>query len=187
MVSAISSGSGIGASFFSSSSNDLQTWQTQRADLSDFYSDSAADLTSAFSTAASNQLSGFVNLAADAAAKRLGITLPSSSGSSSSASGTSASTAKPATPSTSGPTSAYTNIDQLLARLDGNPGVPAASASTTTPFSLNTFLTSLDHITAGSNISAPTAPTGANFSIASYLATLDKITSRPAPIVNTTA
>jgi hypothetical protein len=163
---------------------------TATQDLADFYANAASDLTSGFSSAATNQLNGIVNLAADAAAKRLGVKLNSSSSSSSASASSSgkASTGKASTATAnSAPTSAYTNIDQFLARLDGNPGLSPVSSSTSAPFSLDNFLGGLDKIAAGQNASAPVTPSGKNFSIDSYLASLDKITARPLPIVNVTA
>jgi hypothetical protein len=160
---------------------------TATQDLADLYANSASDLTSAFSAVATNQLNGVVNLAADAAAKRLGVNLPSSSGSSTSSSSSATSSAKTSTATANGAaTSAYTNIDQFLARLDGNPGIAPVSTSSA-PFSLDNFLGGLDRIAAGQNASAPAAPSGKNFSIDSYLSSLDKITARPLQIVNVTA
>jgi hypothetical protein len=159
---------------------------TASQDVSDLFADSATDLITAFSTAASNQLSGTVNLTAAAAAKRLGITLPSSS---SSTTPNPAATATKTTSTAPAPTSSFTNIDQLLAQLDGNPFIPPPSTSsgTTTPFRMESFLGSLDNITSGQSASAPTTPTGASFSVASYLKSLDAITQRPLTIVNVTA
>jgi hypothetical protein len=154
-------------------------------DVSDLFADSASDLITAFSTAASNQLSGTVNLAAAAAAKRLGVTLPSSS---STTAANPAATATKTTTSAPTQTSSFTNIDQVLARLDGNPFIPPPSTSgTTTPFRLESFLGGLDNITSGQSASASTTPSGASFSVASYLKSLDAITQRPLTIVNVTA
>ena len=196
MVSAV--GGGIGsalASFYagyqasqSQTSAGLTQQQIQQSDLSDYFTDTVADLTSAFSTAASNEVDGLVNLAADAAAKRLGVPLPSSS--STTSSGTNpAATATKTTSSAPTPTSSFTNIDQLLAQLDGNAFIPPPSTSsgTTTPFRLESFLGGLDNITSGQSASAPTTPSGASFSVASYLKSLDAITQRPLTVVNVTA
>jgi hypothetical protein len=184
MVSAIGTGSWY-------SVPDWSSGQTASQDLSGFYADTVSDLTSAFATAASNQLSGTVNLAADAAAKRLGVKLPSSSTSTTPSASAKTSTSASATlSSSSGATSAYTNIDQFLATLDGNPPVPAASTSGTNgKFDLNSFLNSLDTITATSTSTpaAPQIPTGKNFSINSYLMTLDSIKPPLPPIVNVTS
>jgi hypothetical protein len=151
--------------------------------LSDLFTDSATDLITAFNTAASNQLSGTVNLSAAAAAKRLGIKLPSAAPATNPAA-----TATKTTTSTPKQTSSFTNIDQMLARLDGNPFIPPPrSSSGTTPFRIESFLSSLDNITSGQSASAPRAPTGANFSVASYLRSLDAITQRPLTTVNVTA
>jgi len=155
-------------------------------DLNDFFDTATSGFRDTLSSATTNQLNGLVNNAADAAAKRLGVNIPSSSSSSSSSSSKSAS--KTSTTTSSGPNIASRNIDQLLASLDGHPPAPAASTSKTgTKFNLNSFLGGLDKITAGSALSkVPATPTGKNFSINSYLSTLDQITSRPAPIVNLT-
>jgi hypothetical protein len=181
MVSSIGSSS----SWFSMpswSSADLSPSQN----LSDLFTDSTADLITAFNTAASNQLSGTVNLTAAAAAKRLGVTLPSSS---STTAANPAATATKTTTSAPTQTSSFTNIDQVLARLDGNPFIPPPSTSsgTTTPFRLESFLGSLDNITSGQSASAPTVPTGTSFSVESYLRSLDSITRRPLTTVNVTA
>src|SRR5262249_44553475 len=134
--------------------------------LGSLYSDADSSLADAFSTAAGNQLDGTVNLASDAAAKRLGITLPSSSSSSTSSTtsspSSSTSTASSTTSSSGGPTNAYTNIDQFLASLDGNPAVPAVSSSSASGnFDLNSYLSSLDQITAANPLTpkVPQVPT----------------------------
>src|SRR5580658_8646525 len=77
---------GISSSDLTGALPSMPDWSTTTAaeDLSDFFSDAVSDFTNVFSSSASNQLNGLVNNAADAAAKRLGITLPSSSSSSSS-------------------------------------------------------------------------------------------------------
>jgi len=124
-----------------------------------------------------------VNNTADAAAKRLGIALPSSSSSSSSSKNASKTTT---TASSGGQNPASKNIDQLLASLDGHPPAPAASTSTGTPFNLNSYLGSLDRITAGSAVGKSNTPTGKNFSIDSYLQTLDAITPHSPSLVNLT-
>ena len=162
--------------------------------LGSFYADSNSSLADAFSTAAGNQLDGTVNLVSDAAAKRLGITLPSSSTSTTSSTASSPSSTPPSTssppPPSGGPSSAYTNIDQFLASLDGNPAVPAASTSSASGnFDINSYLSSLDQITATNPFTAkvPQNPTGANFSVDSYLATLDSIIPPPPQLVNVTA
>jgi len=183
MVSSVGTGSWY-------SMPDWGSGQTASQDLSSYYADTATTLTTMFNSTASNALTGQVNLAAQAAAKRLGLKLPSSS-SSTSASASAASAKKTSSTSSSGgPTSAHTNIDQFLARLDGNPSVPAASSSGQNgKFDFNGFLSGLDKITSSSATTpaVPTIPTGKNFSVASYLATLDNITSRPPPVVNVTS
>ena len=168
---------------------DWSSGQTASQDLSSYYADTTSNLTDVFSSTASDALTGQVNLAAQAAAKRLGVTLPSSSGSTTSPSASAASATKTTTTPSGGATSAHTNIDMFLASLDGNPPVPAASTSGPNgKFDLNSYLGSLDKITSTSAATpaAPTIPTGKNFSISSYLATIDSITSRPPPVVNVT-
>ena len=167
--------------------------QTPMQDLTGLYADSNTSLITAFNSTANDALSGQVNLAAQAAAKRLGVTLPSSSGSTSSSASAASAKKTTSTSSSGGATSAHTNIDQFLASLDGNPPVPAASASGTNgKFDLNTFLTGLDKISM-QNASSPTTPavpqipSGKNFSVASYLKTLDSITTRPLSVVNVTS
>jgi hypothetical protein len=156
---------------------------TASQDVSDLFANSATDLITAFNTAASNQLSGTVNLTAAAAAKRLGIKLPSAAPATNPAA-----TAGKTTTTASAQTSSFSNIDQLLARLDGNPFIPPPSTSgTPTPFRLENFLGGLDNITSGQSTSASMTPSGANFSVASYLKSLDAITQRPLTIVNVTA
>jgi hypothetical protein len=154
-------------------------------DLNDFFSGAVSGFTSTLSTATTNELNGLVNNAADAAAKRLGISIPSSSSSSSNSATTK--TTKTSTTSSSGQNISSRNIDQLLATLDGNP--PAASTSSTSTganFNLNSFLGGLDRITAGSAAGKATTPTGKNFSIDSYLQTLDAITPHAPSLVNVT-
>jgi hypothetical protein len=74
----------------------------------------------------------------------------------------------------------------VLAALDGNPQ-SAATSSTSTPFNLTSFLNNLGNIASGvSTSNAPSAPTGKNFSIDSYLQTLDSISAKPKPTVNVT-
>jgi hypothetical protein len=157
---------------------------TPSQDVSNLFADSASDLITAFNTAASNQLTGTVNLTAAAAAKRLGIKLPSAAPATNPAA-----TATKTTASAPKQTSSFTNIDQMLARLDGNPFIPPPSTSsgTTAPFRLESFLGGLDSITSGQSASAPTTPTGKSFSVASYLRSLDAITQRPLTTVNVTA
>jgi hypothetical protein len=154
-------------------------------DLNDYFSSATSGLRDTLSSATTNQLNGLVNNAADAAAKRLGIPLKSSSTSSTSSSSKSASKTTTTT-SSGGQNVASKNIDQLLARLDGNP--PAAStstASTGAKFNLDSYLGGLDRIAAGKAVGKSTTPTGRNFSIDSYLQTLDAITPR-SPLVNVT-
>ena len=96
---------------------------------------------------------------------------------------------RPSRASSGGPTNAYTNIDQFLASLDGNPAVPAVSSSSASGnFDLNSYLSSLDQITAANPLTpkVPQGPTGSNFSVDSYLATLDSIIPPPPPLVDVT-
>jgi hypothetical protein len=167
----------------------MPDWSSTTAaqDLSDFFSDAVAGISSTFSSATTNELNGLVNNAADAAAKRLGIKLPSSSSSSSSSSSPTSKTSTSSS-SSSGQSLASKNIDGLLATLDGNAPAASTSSGTVPKFNLSTFLTGLDQITSGTATSnVPATPSGKNFSIDSYLATLDQITRRPPPAVNVTA
>jgi hypothetical protein len=153
-------------------------------DLNDYFDGATSGIRDTLSSSVTNQLNGLVNNAADAAAKRLGVALPSSSSSSSNSASSSKATT---TTSSGGQNIASKNIDQLLATLDGNP--PAPSTSTTSagvPFNLNSYLGGLDRIAAGNAVGKATTPTGKNFSIDSYLQTLDAITPRSPSLLNLT-
>ena len=157
---------------------------TSTADLNDFFSNAVSDFASTWNSATTSELSGLVNNAAAAAAKRLGVTLPSSSSSSSTNSST-ASTSK--TSSSSGQNIASKNIDGVLAALDGHPQTASTGSSSSTPFNFQSFLNNLNNIASGvSTSNVPATPTGKNFSIDSYLATLDSIAAKPKPTVNVT-
>jgi hypothetical protein len=173
----------VGASFFPSQYSNAPTPQSKRSDLSDFYSDSAANLNYAFGVVASNHLSNTVDLAAQMAAKRLGVKLPGSTGTTATAAAPKKVAAK------TGATSAHTNIDQFLASLDGVPKAPVTSASGAagSSFNLDSYLSHLDAIASGSKFNTPPPPSGKNFSIDSYMASLDRIAARPIPVVSTTA
>jgi hypothetical protein len=156
---------------------------------SSIFDNAATILTGNLSSALSNQLNGMVNLAADAAATRLGINLNPASGS------TKSGTAAASSPApTSGPTAASTNIDHFLATLDGNANVipvppPSASGgnSSTSTSPVETLLSKLDGITTGQT-AAPLAGTSATqFDLNHYLATLDSIQPPPPALVNVTA
>lgn len=182
----------------SDAANDLSTglpsgmpdWSdttSSAGDVISVFSDSISDFADSLSTVTTNELSGMVNNAADAAAKRLGISLPSSSSSStsSSSSRSSSTSSTSKTTSSSGQNIAATDIDGFLAKLDGN--APAATSSSSTPFNFESFLNNLNNIASGvSTSNAPTTPTGKNFSIDSYLQTLDSIAAKPKPTVNVT-
>jgi hypothetical protein len=175
MVSAVGAGS-----WYS-----MPDWQAgQDNSLGSFYSDANSSIASAVSSAASSMVDGTVNLVAQAAAKRIGVTLPGSTTSSTSSTAKTTSTSS----SSGGPTSAHTNIDQFLASLNGNQYIPPVTTSSQSGnFDLNASLRNLDQITSGvSGLKAPKAPTGKNFSISSYLMVLDSIQPPPPALVNVT-
>jgi hypothetical protein len=158
------------------------TTSASTSDAINFFSDAISNFASTWSTATTSELSGAVNNAADAAAKRLGVNLPSSSSSSTTKSPSSSSKSSSAT----GQNLAFKNIDGVLAALDGHPQ-STGTTSTAKPFNFQSFLNNLDNIASGvSTSNAPATPTGKNFSIDSYLATLDKIIPHAPPTVNVT-
>jgi hypothetical protein len=100
--------------------NQMQAQRAQRdADNSDFL-DTASSLAGSFSDAMSSQYDGIANLAADAAAKRLGITLPSqsstdtTSASSSSASSTDSSSSSDSSSATASSADYMKTINQII-------------------------------------------------------------------------
>jgi hypothetical protein len=146
----VSSTSGLGSSLMSSVWSNLQSGSSTLLDSSaslfgaDTGDSSAMDLgaslADAISTAYDNEVQGQINLAADAAAKRVGVALPGTSGgtassASSGASGNGASsvTSKPVSGKVSSPygsTYAAQDIDGALAALDG---IVAGTQSAATP------------------------------------------------------
>jgi hypothetical protein len=187
MVSAIGpSGVDWSTPTFGPSGIDWSNGSSPLQDLNDYFDTATSGIRDTLSSATTNQLNGLVNNAADAAAKRLGVPISSSSNSSASSSSQSASKTTTKT-STGGQNIASANIDQLLARLDGNPPAAATSAAQSgTSFNLDSYLGGLDKIAAGKAVGKSTTPTGKNFSIDSYLQTIDAITPHSPSIVNVT-
>jgi hypothetical protein len=184
MVSAIGpSGVDWSTPTFGPSGIDWSNGSSPLQDLNDYFDTATSGIRDTLSSATTNQLNGLVNNAADAAAKRLGVPI---AGSSSSSSSSAKSSSKTTTTSSGGQNIASQNIDQLLARLDGNPPAAATSTASTTPFDLNSYLGGLDRIAAGKAVGKSTTPTGKNFSIDSYLQTLDAITPHSPSVVNVT-
>ena len=186
MVSAIGpSGIDWSTPTFGPSGIDWSNGSSPLQDLNDYFDTATSGIRDTLSSTTTNQLNGLVNIAADAAATRLGVPIASSSSSSSSSS---QSSSKTTTKTLSGGQNiASKNIDQLLASLDGNPpAAPTSTASTGTPFNLDSYLGGLDRIAAGKAVGKSTTPTGKNFSIDSYLQTLDAITPHSPSVVNVT-
>jgi len=185
MVSAIGpSGIDWSTSATGPSGIDWSNGSSPLQDLNDFFDTATSGFRDTLSSATTNQLNGLVNNSANAAAKRLGIALPSSSSSSSS----SKSASKTTKTTSGGQNVASKNIDQRLASLDGHrPAASTSAAGTGAKFNLNAYLGGLDRITAGSAVGKATTPTGKNFSIDSYLQTFDAITPHSPSLLNLTA
>jgi hypothetical protein len=194
------SGIGVGSGTQQTSAwDDLQAWRQQQQDVYQTFSDAESTFADAFGGALTDQSTGLVNLAADAAAARLGVKLNTSS-SSGTASGSSTASTAGATKATSPSGAAASPLlgyESFLAAVDqaALPPLPAAAAPAATAATgvqgYDSFLASLDQIgipaLAPANTAAANTPSGA-FNLDNYLANLDMIATTPAamPVTDVT-
>lgn len=157
---------------------DLQAWNYARGVTAQQDIDLGTSLTNSLSDAAINRAQGQVSLASQAAAKRLGISLP----------GSSTSTSSSSTPATN-PTSSVTvkRVSGVVNSRYGNDYV--AQSMTGTLATINGIISGSSKITSvGTKALSSYGSNYAAQNITGYLANLDRINATPiTPPVNVTA
>ena len=166
----------------------MRSWQAGQKQITDQVIGSAADgtapdYTSSFSDAAATYYTGIANLSAQAAAKRLGITLPSSSN----ANSASASSSSRSSPSNTSPTASPIDyVKTINEMVNGISGVVASAKSAIT--SSGSAQSAITNIIYG--VKAPTPPQSTTSADGNVLGSIDRIISGLTPsksVVNVTA